>query len=62
MPMGPLTVPTDAELALLLTAEYETRTHVRDGQTRRRFQSVGMLSAVAALVFAYDALSVVLGR
>jgi len=62
MPMGPLTVPTDAELALLLAAEYESDTAVRGGQARRRFQSVAMLSAVAALVFAYDALSVVLGR
>lgn len=62
MPMGPLTVPTDAELALLLSAEYETDTSVRGGDARRRFQSVMTLSTVAGLVFAYDALSVVLGR
>jgi hypothetical protein len=62
MPMGPLTVPTDAELALLLTSEYQTDVAVRGRQTRRRFQSVATLTAVAALVFAYDVLSVVLGR
>jgi hypothetical protein len=62
MPMGPLTVPTDAELALLLTSEYQTDVSVRGGQARRQFRSVATLSSVAALVFAYDVLSVVLGH
>ena len=60
--MGPLTVPTDAELALLLVAGDESNVATRSGETRRRMQSVGSLSAVAGLVFLYDVLSVVLGR
>ena len=62
MPMGPLTMPTDAELALLLAAGDETDAILRTEEHRRRVHSAGALSAVAALVFAYDALSVILGR
>ena len=60
--MMPLTVPTDAEIGLILAAKYETDITVRAGQTRRRLHSVGALSAVAGLVFIYDALSLILGH
>jgi hypothetical protein len=62
MPMSPLTVPTEAEIGLLLVAKYETDITIRARETRRRINSVRTLSAMAALVFAYDALSLVLGR
>ena len=59
--MRPLTVPTQAELGLVLGAKYETDLRVDPAQVRRRFHTVGALIAVAALVFAYDALSLILG-
>ena len=62
MPMGPLTVPTDAEIALLLSSEYESDIRAGGSQSRRRMHSVATLASVAALVFAYDVLSVILGR
>ena len=60
MPMQPLTVPSQAELGLILAAEYETDLRV-GAQARRRFHTVGALIGVATLVFAYDVLSIVVG-
>ena len=39
----------------------ETDLRIQAAQARRRFHTVGALLAVAALVLAYDALSLVLG-
>jgi hypothetical protein len=61
MPMSPLRLPSQAELGLIYAAEYETDLHIDGAQARRRFHAVGALIGVAALVFAYDALSLILG-
>jgi len=60
MPMRPLTVPTQTELGLIGAAQYETDLRI-GAQARRRFHTVGALIGVAVLVFAYDALSLILG-
>ena len=59
--MRPLTLPTDAELGLLLAAKYESHGHSQ-GWVLRRFNSVRGLTAVASLIFGYDVLSVFLFR
>ena len=59
--MRPLTVPTDAELGLLVAASYETDLRTQAGLLRR-FNSVRALIVVATAVFGYDFLSVFLFR
>lgn len=61
LPMHPLTVPSEAELAMLQTAKYESNAHA-SGWLLRRFGSVRSLVAVAAAIFAYDIASVFLFR
>jgi hypothetical protein len=59
--MRPLTVPTEAELGLLLTAKYESEAHA-NAWVLRRFGSVRSLIAVAVAVLGYDVMSVFLFR
>lgn len=54
-------LPSQAELGLIYGAKYETDLHVHGAQPRRRLHVVGALASVAGLVFAYDALSLILG-
>lgn len=61
MPTRPLTVPTQAEMGLIFAAKYESDLRIDPVQARRRFHTVSALIGVAALVFAYDALSLILG-
>ena len=61
MPMRPLTVPSEAELALLQTAKYESQGHA-NGWLVRGFGSVRSLVAVAVAVLGYDVVSVFLFR
>lgn len=61
MPMRPLTVPSEAELGLLLAAKYESQANTH-GWILRRFGSARGLVAVAVGVFGYDVLSVFLFR
>jgi hypothetical protein len=61
VPMRPLTVPTQAELGLVLAAKYESDLRIEPSRARRRFHTVSALIGVAALVFTYDALSLILG-
>jgi hypothetical protein len=59
MPMRPLVLPTDAELSLIGAARYETDLLMSAPGARRQFHTVGALVAVAAAVFGYDLLSLV---
>jgi hypothetical protein len=61
MPMRPLTVPTEAELGLILVAKYETDQNTHSWLARR-FCSVHLLIATAVLIFGYDVGSVFLFR
>lgn len=59
MPRRPLTVPTQAEMGLIVAAKHESDLLVHAAQSRRRFHAVGALIAVAVLVLTYDALSLI---
>lgn len=59
--MRPLTVPTEAEMGLILAAKYEADQNAH-GWLPRRFLSVHALIATAVLVFGYDVGSVFLFR
>jgi hypothetical protein len=61
MPNRPLTVPTEAELGMMLVARYETHLSTQ-GFLQRRVFSIQTLIAVAVSVFGYDAASVFLFR
>jgi hypothetical protein len=54
--------PTDAEMSLVVIASYETNLRIQAADARRRFQTVRVLIGIATLVFAYDVLSVLIGR
>jgi hypothetical protein len=62
LPMTALTIPSEAELGLLLAAKYESEIETQAVGTRRRLNTVGVLSAVAVLVFGYDAVSLIMVR
>ena len=61
-PTRPIASPTNAEMGLVMAAKYESELLIHAAQARRRFHTLGILSAIAALVLAYDAVSLVLGR
>jgi len=61
MPMRPLTVPTEAELGMILVARYESDQNTHSWLARR-FCSVQLLIASAALIFGYDVASVFMFR
>lgn len=48
-------------MGLIIVAGYESDLRMRTVEAKRRLQTVQILGAVAALVFAYDALSVLVG-
>lgn len=62
MPGGTNYMPTEAEMSLVSVARYESQLQIGAAETRRRYNTVGTLIAIAVLVFSYDLLSVVLGR
>lgn len=53
---------TSAELGLVVVAGYESDLRMHTAEAKRRFHAVRVLSGVALLVFAYDVLSLLLGR
>jgi len=57
---SPPTLPTSAEIGLVLTAKYETDLHIQAAQATRRLHMVGILVTMAVAVLGYDVLSVVL--
>ena len=59
---GPRRIASDAEMSLVIVAGYESELRIRSAEARRRFHTVGILSTIAALVFGYDVLAVLLGR
>ncbi len=62
MPGGTSYLPTEAEMSLVAVARYESQQQIQAAESRRRYNTVGTLIAIAVLVFSYDFLSVVLGR
>lgn len=62
MTTGALTMATDAEMGLLFASKYETEVNVEASDGRQRFHSVGALMTVAALVVAYDIVSLLFAR
>ena len=60
--MRPAAGPTSAEMGLVLGAKYESELLIHAAQARRRLHTVGILIGVAVLVFAYDAVSLVVAH
>ena len=60
LPQRPLAMPTSTELGLVLAAKYESELNLTPVQARRQLNTVRVLVGVAVLVFAYDAVSLVL--
>lgn len=58
----PAAFASDGEMSLVVLARHESELHIRAAEARRRTHTVGVLITVAALVFCYDVLSVVLSR
>ena len=54
--------PTNAEMGLVLAAKYESELLIHSAPARRRLNTVRILIGVAVLVFAYDAISLLLAR
>jgi hypothetical protein len=62
LPTRALTAPSQAEMGLIFAAKYETDLRIEAAQARRGFHGVSLLIAVAAIVFGYDAVFLMLGR
>ena len=58
----PRVTPTETERTLVIVAGYESQLRIHSVGARRHFHTVGILSSIAALVFVYDVLSVVVSR
>jgi len=62
MPTRPGASPTSAEIGLVMAAKYESELLIHGALPRKRLDTVRVLIGVAVLVFAYDAVSLILVR
>ena len=53
---------TDAEMSLVVVGRYESDLRIKAAEAKRHSSTIGILVSIAALVFAYDVLSVVIGH
>jgi len=61
-PIRPAAKPTDAEIGLVMAAKYESELLIHGVVPRKRLDTVRVLIGVAVLIFAYDAVSLIIVR